>query len=223
MKKILFVLVSLLLVLNCYSQTIFKCDSVENDFNTWEELAKKYKKKGNKKWAEEIAKVFPLSEDGTIKWQYVIEIDSIINIQDYEDYVREWVKLEYTNVVPICDKINHSLHFEATMQNIGKSQGLFQYTLIWAKQSVKIDFKDTKIRITINTNHYNLSSAGLGGIDTPTTTINNAFPYNKKSSYKDAYAMAYININSNELSKCKSLFLFLNKHIKTINEDQDNW
>ena len=150
-------------------------------------------------------------------------------IADYEDYIGEWIKTEYQHAVPVYDKVNHTIKLTAQMSNIGQSNGLFSYTLIIVFSVCAVLYsKDISIffnshRITLLTRHYRVANASLGGINTPLTPINSAYPYNDKSDYKDAYAMSYININSNEISKCKSFFLFLNRHISDINLDKDEW
>lgn len=225
MKKLKTLFISLLVTftINCYAQAEFKCDQIIQDFDKWQELANQYKSKGNKKWSKEIMKTWQLNSDGAIQWQYVITIDSLISIADYEDYIGEWIKMEYQHAVPLYDKVNHSIKLNAQLMNIGKSTGLFSCTLISAEQELVIDLKENKFRITLLTRHYRVASASLGGVDTPLTGISDAYPYNEKSDYKDAYAMAYININSNEISKCKSFLSFLNRHINDINNDKDNW
>lgn len=223
MKKLLFIFIGLLISVNCFSQVNFKCEQLENDFNKWQELAKQYKSKGNKKWSKEVIKIWPLNSDNAIQWQYVITIDSVISIADYEDYIGEWIKTEYQYAIPQYDKVNHTIKLTAQMTNIGQSNGLFSYTSISAEQELIINLKENKIRITLITRHYRVANASLGGVNTPLTGISNAYPYNEKSDYKDAYAMAFININSNELSKCKSFLSFLNRHINDINNDKDNW
>ena len=222
MKKILFILVSLL-SLNCYSQVTFKCDNIVNQLTEWNQISEQFKSKGSKKWAKAASEKFPLNSDGYIEYVNIITIDSIINIDDYEDHICEWIMTEFSNAIPIMDKVNHNIKVQGILRYVGQTTGLFSASTVLTDICISIDIKENRIRIKSYAPHYYLGAVSLGGLNSGAIQINSTYPFNEKSSYKDTYAMAFINVNANIINKNNSFLNFLNRHITDINDDQDDW
>lgn len=223
MKKFIYVLVSLVMSLSCYSQVTFKCDNIVNQLNEWNEISKQFKSKGSKKWAKAVSEKFPLNSDGYIEYVNIITVDSIINIDDYEDHICEWIMTEFSNAKPTIDKVNHNIKVKGILRHVGQTTGFFSASTVSTDICISIDIKENRIRIKSYAPHYYLGAASLKGINSGTIQINSTYPFNEKSSYKDAYAMAFINVNANLIDKNNSFLKFLNRHITDINNDKDDW
>lgn len=222
MRRLLFICL-LFICTTAFSQS-YTCPQFEQDLASWQSLAKKYKKNGNKTWAKMASQTFKLNQDKCIEYKYIIQGKDSFNIADMEDYLANWIQLEFRNSQPFVDKINHNIEVKGILRGVGRHIGFYSATTINSELTANITLKEDRMRIVVKIPHYILGAANLGGIESQTKIIGDCYPFNEKGDHKDSYAMAYINLCANAFGKVDSLLKFLNEHTKDVSSgDDENW
>lgn len=225
MKKVFFAFAFLLVALPSSPQTKdFTSEPFDSCMALWNDLGNRYKDRGNIKWANAAAQVFPLNLDKEIEYKYVINAKEAFNMDDMLDILGNWINLEFTNARPLIDYINHTMQVEGLIRGIGQHSGFYSFTTINAAIKLRIELKENRIRISSRISHYNLGSAGLGSMESNTRLIGDCYPFDREGDHKRSYAMAFINGNSVAINKIHSLIEYLNTHSESIyNCTDDNW
>ena len=91
MKRITFLILSCMISCMTFAQT-WSSPEFDSDLAKYNEVAKKYKSSGNKKWSQMLLEAFPVTSENTIKYQYVIKSDSTFNVADISNSLLSWYK-----------------------------------------------------------------------------------------------------------------------------------
>lgn len=216
MKKILFIFIAMLLACFNAKAQVWSCDEFQTDLNTYNELNSKYKSSGNKKWAKNLIQAFPLAEDGTIKFQYVIKSSKEFNAEDIHNTLLSWYKIK--NIVPTGNETRMSGF--GILQNVGRYVGYMNATFISAKSEITIEIKENKIRVTASVLNYIGANTWNGA---ETILPSGCFPAVPDGKQKDSHAMAYINCVHNLLTDVASIMKHLNDNVQTIENGDEDW
>jgi hypothetical protein len=221
MKKILLLLALCLSVVTTNAhQVLFHCENFDKDLAKYQEIQNEYKSSGNKTWAKELLKGFPVANDNTITYQYVVMCDSTLNVEDIYISLLNWYKVKMPNVEPTKSGSNNHLSANAILQSVGKAMGYMNATFINAREEITIDIKENRLRITVKILQYISANTWKGA---ESKTPGGCYPCDAKGSQKDSHAMAFINCNFDAIMSVKSIINHLNNNFKTINEGEDNW
>lgn len=202
------------------AQNIWSCTEFENDLAKYQEITRKYKSYGNKRWSKEILSAFPISTDNTIKYQYVITTDSTFNVEDIHTSLLSWYKQKMPNSVPNSSGSKEKLSAMAILQHIGNAVGYMTATYISAREEITIDIKENKVRITVAILHYISANTWNGS---QTIAPGSCYPAVSNASQKDSHAMAFINCHSDALNTVSSLIKDLNENTKIIQNGEEDW
>lgn len=209
-----------LLPLFTYGQKVWDCADYHFDVSKFNKICDEFKSKGNKRWSKELLTAFPLSPDGTIKYQYVIATDSTFNVEDIRVCLLNWYKKKMTNVNPSPTGSPERLSAIGVIQNLGRHIGYMNATFIHAVEEVTIDIKENRVRVTVEILSYSQANTWDGA---KKVSPGACYPANEGGKQKDSHAMAFINCHNEALNTVGSVINHLNNHYKTIMNGDDEW
>lgn len=219
MKRFTFFILSCMISCMAFAQT-WSCPEFDSDLAKYNEVAKKYKGSGNKKWSQMLLQAFPITNENTIQYQYVIKSDTTFTVEDISNTLLSWFKIKVPNAVPNASGSPEHLSVIALLQNVGSAVGYMTATFISAREEITVDIKDNRVRITVTVLGY-LSANTWSGAES--VTPGGCYPVNAKASQKDSHAMAFINCHSDAIDTVGSLIKYLNNNTQTILEGNDEW
>lgn len=219
MKRITFLLLACILYCIASAQT-WSCPEFDTDLAKYNEVAKKYKNYGNKIWSQRLLEAFPVTNENTIKYQYVIKSDSTFSVEDISNSLLTWYKTKTPNAVPNSTGSPEHLSVIAVLQNVGRAIGYMNATFISAREEITVDIKDNRVRATVTVLNY-FGANTWSGVESIVPGA--CYPVDPKGSQKDSHAMAFINCHSDAINTISSLIKYLNNNTKTIAEGNDDW
>ena len=219
MKRITFLILSCMISCMTFAQT-WSCPEFDSDLAKYNEVAKKYKSSGNKKWSQMLLEAFPVTSENTIKYQYVIKSDSTFNVADISNSLLSWYKTKTPNAVPNASGSPEHLSVIAVLQNVGRAIGYMNATFISAREEITVAIKENRVRATVTVLNY-FGANTWNGVES--IAPGGCYPVNAKGSQKDSHAMAFINCHSDAINTIAGLIKYLNNNTKTIMEGNDEW
>ena len=79
----------------------FTCAQYETDAKRWQDIEQLFKRQGWAQWALAVKDAFPLNNDRSIQFKYVIASDVACSQKQLTDLVQKWITLEHPNVLPL--------------------------------------------------------------------------------------------------------------------------
>lgn len=219
MKRLIFLILSCITSSMTFAQT-WNCPEFDSDLAKYNEVAQKYKSSGNKKWSQMLLQAFPVTNENTIQYQYVVKCDSTFNVEDISNSLLSWYKTKTPNAVPNASGAIEHLSVITVLQNVGRAIGYMNATFISAREEIAVDIKDNRIRVTVTVLNY-FGANTWNGVES--IAPGGCYPVNAKGSQKDSHAMAFINCHCDAIYTIDSLIKYLNNNTKTILNGNDEW
>lgn len=232
MRNIATILLFILASVQCYGNSCFSsqyeeptkniwtCSEFDDDVKIYNSVARQYKSFGNKRWARELLRAFPITPDNTIKHQYIVKSDSTFDVNDIGTSLLSWYKIKMTGVNPCPSGSLTHLSGIAILQGVGKAIGYMNATFLNAKEEVTIDIKENRIRITVVILSYVGANTWNG---TEVIVPGACYPVNQSAGQKDSHAMAFINCHNDAINTVSSIIKYLNENYRTITNGDDEW
>lgn len=219
MKRLKSLLFSCMISCVSFAQTIWKCPQYDSDLAKFNGITNKYKPRGDKTWSKVLLESFPLTNEGTIQYQYVITSDKSFNVTDISEKLLAWYKIKMPTLDPKTGSPEH-LTGIAVLQSVGRAVGYMNATFINAREEVSVDIKENKVRVTVSILGF-ISSNTWAGVELMTPI--NCYPANPKGAQKDSHAMAFINSHYDAISVVGNIMKYLNDNTKQISDGDDDW
>ena len=79
----------------------FTCAQYETDAKRWQDIEQLFKRQGWSQWALAVKDAFPLNNDRSIQYRYVLSSDVPCSQKRLTELVQKWITLEHPNVLPL--------------------------------------------------------------------------------------------------------------------------
>jgi len=184
----------------------------------------------HKRWAQELAKQFPVDKNGAIHLDYIIVCNQELDIQKtmevsvgYFDYA-----FSSSNAIERCD-YEHSIivahgRYSKIAEDNTNAIYYFKSVTINVDTDIVIRFKENRIRMEVIIRHYNIISAdSLLNSKNALVSVNEVFPF-EDSGDKYAYARAFINSYANSFDKIDKYIEYMNANMTdAFDMSDDEW
>lgn len=219
MRKIILLVAMLLISIASVAQK-FECMDFVSKLSKWNNT----EVSGNKRWAKEAIKEFPLNVDGDIYYKYAVTnglnktTKEMIEISN--GFLKSILNLDKGAEIKV-DTINNICYGEGKWANVGQVTGLYNATIIHAELKIRIKVYKDSLTFEIKVPHYILGAFDLFKNGTESNLISpiNVFPSNLDSDHKDSYAQAFINCNAYSFNTMSNFLSYLNTHKDDKNID----
>lgn len=201
----------------------FACAQYETDAKRWQEIEQVFQPQGWTQWALAVKDAFPLNNDRSIRYQYVLASDEACSQKRLTEMVQNWVSLEHPNALPLPVAQTVDLKVQALWDDIAHSNRLFSATSVTAKAETFLEFKENRLRVTVTVTRYVLGAAGPFHSNADTQQVSECFPFDLNGKWKNVMAMAYVNSNQKALNQVGRLLDYLNRQASTSVKTDKDW
>ena len=201
----------------------FTCAQYETDAKRWQDIEQLFKRQGWAQWALAVKDAFPLNNDRSIQFKYVIASDVACSQKQLTDLVQKWITLEHPNVLPLPSGQTVDLKVQTLWDNVAHSYRVFSAAYVSAKSETFVEFKENRLRITVTVSRYVMGAASPFQINSDTPLVGDCYPFDLNGKWKNVLAKAYINSNQKALDQVASLLNYLNRHTATPSKADKDW
>lgn len=166
---------------------------------------------------------FPLNNDRSIQFKYVIASNVLCSQKQLADLVQKWITLEHPNVLPLSSGQTVDLKVQTLWDNVAHSYRVFSAAYVSAKSETFVEFKENRLRITVTVSHYVMGAASPFQINSDTPLVGDCYPFAPNGKWKNVLVMAYINSNQKALDQVAGLLNYLNRHTATPSKADKDW
>lgn len=201
----------------------FTCAQYETDAKRWQDIEQLFKRQGWSQWALAVKDAFPLNNDRSIQYRYVLSSDVPCSQKRLTELVQKWITLEHPNVLPLPADQTIDLKVQTLWDNVAHSYRVFSAAYVSAKSETFVEFKENRLRITVTVSRYVMGAANPFQVNSDTPLVGDCYPFDLNGKWKNVMAMAYINSNQKALDQVASLLNYLNRHAAAPAKSDKDW
>lgn len=220
MKKIRIFLITMIACIFSTNAQSWNCEAITNDINNFNSA----NNRSNKKWAENLTKIFTPNADGEAELTYVIQCTDSVPRNELIAKTEGWLNTVFTNARNQIEVSNENqLICKGDLGQVAFDQSFIGATRIMAPIEITILYKVNRVRLSLITRNYRMAYANIGQLESNVIKIANVYPFDKSSKHKGAYAMAYINTMGKLLNLADGYLRYLNLHKTDALKDIPEW
>lgn len=201
----------------------FTCAQYETDAKRWLDIEQLFRRKGWTQWALAVKDAFPLNNDRSIQYKYVLTSDAPCSQKRLTELVQKWITLEHPNMSPLPSGETVNLKVQTIWDNVAHSNGLLSATYVTAKSETFVEFKEDRLRVTITVSRYVMGAASPFQTNSGTALVGDCYPFDLNGKWKNVLAMAYVNSNQKALEQVEGLLSYLNRHVAAPAKNDKEW
>lgn len=210
MNKIL--ATALLFVLSVCMATAqhFNTYDVDYDVKKYKDIIERNRNHTSLELANDLLRNFPLTQNGAIKFQYVLRADTLFDMDEMREIVENWQRTEL-GVAPQLRKDGNTFYTDKVMKEMERIPGgMFGFsTVISAEITCLVELREGRMRITVQIPRYRLGFSSVDELEDELIRPGDCYPAKDKGREKVAYAKAFTNSITWALNTCHSLSTML--------------
>lgn len=225
MNKIL--ATALLFVLSVCMATAqhFNTYDVDYDVRKCKDIIERNSGHTEQELANDLLRNFPLTQNGVIKFQYVLRADTLYDMDEMREIVEHWQRTEL-GVAPQLRKDGNTFYTDKAMKEMARIPGgMFGFsTVISAEMTCLVELREGRMRITVQIPRYRLGFSSVDELEDELVRPGDCYPAKNKGREQAAYAKAFNGSIIWALNTCQSLSTVLKvRHELQQGKPAEDW